>query len=94
MVNSTLFGKLVFIVFFLTFNFMPLHFADHDLIYLSANEVRELHEVTLCRSIRYGDGDPVEEWLYKLLCLNATEAVTPVTSYPAPQACTLYYVDK
>lgn len=59
-----------------------------------ANEVRELHEVTLSRSIRYGDGDPVEEWLYKLLCLNATEMVPPVTSYPAPQACTLYYVDK
>lgn len=53
-----------------------------------------LHELCLERSIRYGSKDPVEEWLDKLLCLNATKDVTEAASCPAPANCQLYYVDK
>ncbi|KAA0201203.1 hypothetical protein HAZT_HAZT007544 [Hyalella azteca] len=56
-------------------------------------DVHELHEVSLWRSIRYGPGDPVEDWLNKLFCLDATNTVNPATSCPAPSTCQLYAVN-
>ncbi|KAF2361021.1 RNA cytidine acetyltransferase NAT10, partial [Trinorchestia longiramus] len=56
-------------------------------------DVHELHEVSLSRSIRYSPGDPVEEWLNKLFCLDATSASNPTTC-PAPSVCQLYAVNK
>ena len=55
---------------------------------------RILHEVTLTDSIRYANGDPVEEWLCNLLCLNV-ETVPPLLSgCPVPASCDLYYVNR
>ncbi|GLV37158.1 lethal (1) G0020 [Carabus blaptoides fortunei] len=55
---------------------------------------RSLHEVVLNESIRYKPGDDVEDWLTKLLCLDAT-SVTPISSgCPPPDNCDLYYINR
>lgn len=54
---------------------------------------RKFHELTLDEPIRYSRNDPVESWLYKLLCLDATTAPN-VESAPHPDDCTLYYVNR
>ncbi|CAN0534629.1 unnamed protein product, partial [Scytosiphon promiscuus] len=36
---------------------------------------RTLREVTLETPIRYGANDPIEAWLYRLLCLDAKVGV-------------------
>lgn len=56
---------------------------------------RILREVTLDVPIRYAQGDPVEAWLNKLLCLDVTEGSQRlVCGCPAPQDCQLYYVNR
>lgn len=60
----------------------------------TASANRPLHEITLEESVRYSGGDPVETWLYQLLCLNATSALSHTTSCPPPQNCQLYYVNR
>jgi N-acetyltransferase 10 len=56
---------------------------------------RTLREVTLDVPIRYAQGDPVEAWLNKLLCLDVTEGSQRlVCGCPAPQDCQLYYVNR
>ncbi|KAK4309512.1 hypothetical protein Pmani_018864 [Petrolisthes manimaculis] len=54
---------------------------------------RVLHEITLDESIRYKNGDPVEAWLYHLLCLEAPLAPIP-SSPPPPAQCRLYFVNR
>ncbi|TRY75386.1 hypothetical protein TCAL_06345 [Tigriopus californicus] len=55
---------------------------------------RSLREVALNESIRYKPGDPVEEWLNRLLCLDSNN-VQPLTSgCPLPQDCDLYYINR
>ena len=45
--------------------------------------------------IRYGTNDPIESWLNKLLCLDATKEVKPLTrGYPHPNQCDLYFVNR
>ncbi|UYV70315.1 NAT10 [Cordylochernes scorpioides] len=59
----------------------------------TASEERKLQEVTLNECIRYNMGDSVEQWLYDLLCLEAS--VEPKDPPPVKAAdCNLYYVDK
>lgn len=54
---------------------------------------RVLREVELNEPIRYAEGDPVEAWLNKLLCLDAT--ITPVAKgCPHPSACELFMVNR
>lgn len=58
---------------------------------------RTLREVVLDEPIRYAPGDPVEKWLNKLLCLDAT--VSKSSRYatkgtPHPSECNLFYVNR
>lgn len=60
----------------------------------SASSGRVLHEVTLNESIRYANGDPVESWLNRLLCLDASAVPRSVSGCPLPATCQLYYVNR
>jgi len=55
---------------------------------------RSLKEISLKDPIRYGPNDPVEAWLTKLLCLDATDAPVITKSSPHPSSCELYYVNR
>nr|XP_054761820.1 RNA cytidine acetyltransferase-like [Lytechinus pictus] len=55
---------------------------------------RVLHEVTLEESIRYSEGDSVEKWLNKLLCLNVAEVQRISSGCPLPADCDLYYINR
>lgn len=55
---------------------------------------RRLREISLADPIRYGPSDPVEHWLNKLLCLDATAESAPLQSCPHPNACELFYVNR
>lgn len=59
-----------------------------------AADVRHLKELSMSDPIRYGPGDPVEKWLNKLLCLDATMENTQLTTSPHPSACELFYVNR
>ena len=51
-----------------------------------------LTELKLEEPIRYKIGDPVEQWLNKLLCLDASQRI--ISGCPTPKECSLYFVDK
>lgn len=51
---------------------------------------RVLVELALNESIRYSVGDPVEIWLNKLLCLDATVVPRISSGCPMPDTCDLY----
>lgn len=55
-----------------------------------------LREIELVTPIRYAQGDPVESWLNKLLCLDCGSASNLKLSggAPAPVDCELYSVDR
>ncbi|EEB06821.1 N-acetyltransferase Nat10 [Schizosaccharomyces japonicus yFS275] len=57
---------------------------------------RKLREITLEEPIRYATGDPVESWLNKLLCLDATSAPSRLANqgFPHPSECSLYRVSR
>ncbi|KAK9480498.1 GNAT acetyltransferase 2-domain-containing protein [Lipomyces japonicus] len=60
---------------------------------------RTLREIELNEPIRYAPGDPVEKWLNKLLCLDATIPTGVSNSIPKkrfahPNDCQLYYVNR
>ncbi|GEQ68235.1 hypothetical protein JCM33374_g1902 [Metschnikowia sp. JCM 33374] len=58
---------------------------------------RSLREVVLDEPIRYAPGDPVEKWLNKLLCLDATltkNARFATKGTPHPSECNLFYVNR
>lgn len=57
---------------------------------------RTLRETTLSEPIRYAPGDPVEAWLNKLLCLDATLPTSRggVNGTPDPAKCELYAVNR
>ncbi|KPA76269.1 hypothetical protein ABB37_08005 [Leptomonas pyrrhocoris] len=57
-------------------------------------DARQLKEVSMADPIRYGPNDPVERWLNKLLCLDATMENTQLTSSPHPSTCELFYVNR
>jgi len=55
---------------------------------------RVLHELSLAESIRYGPDDPVEAWLYRLLCLDACDRLPVAETLPLPSQCRLYRVNR
>jgi len=57
---------------------------------------RSLREITLSEPIRYAAGDPVEKWLNKLLCLDATlpRSRTDAQGCPHPSQCQLLHVNR
>lgn len=56
---------------------------------------RTLREITLNEPIRYASGDPVEAWLNKLLCLDATIGANRFPQgCPHPSQCQLYSVNR
>ncbi|CAG8572579.1 17882_t:CDS:10 [Dentiscutata erythropus] len=55
---------------------------------------RVLREIKLEEPIRYGLNDPVERWLNKLLCLDATIISKNIQGCPHPQQCELYWVNR
>lgn len=63
----------------------------------TASMARTLREVVLEEPIRYAPGDPVEKWLNKLLCLDATltkNARFATKGTPHPSECQLFYVNR
>jgi N-acetyltransferase 10 len=62
----------------------------------AAGGVRVLKEISLEEPIRYAEGDEVELWLNKLLCLDSTQV--PPTAGPGmcphPSTANLFYVNK
>ena len=48
----------------------------------------------LAQAIRYADNDPIEDWLNKLLLLDATEADMISTGYPNPEDLELFQVNR
>jgi N-acetyltransferase 10 len=57
---------------------------------------RSLREITLSEPIRYAQGDAVEKWLNKLLCLDATlpRTKTDTQGCPHPKECQLLQVNR
>ncbi|GMP57059.1 hypothetical protein CsSME_00021302 [Camellia sinensis var. sinensis] len=51
-------------------------------------------KLELKESIRYASGDPIETWLNSLLCLDITNSIPPISRFPHPSECNLYYVNK
>lgn len=56
---------------------------------------RTFREVQMKVPIRYAENDPIENWLYDILCLKAGSARQTLTSgAPHPDKCDLYYVER
>ena len=57
---------------------------------------RNLREITLSEPIRYAQGDSVEKWLNKLLCLDATlpRSKMNTTGCPHPSECQLIQINR
>ena len=57
---------------------------------------RVLREITLSEPIRYAQGDGVEKWLNRLLCLDATlpKANMNIQGTPHPSQCQLLHVNR
>ncbi|KAL8708308.1 MAG: hypothetical protein Q9220_006783 [cf. Caloplaca sp. 1 TL-2023] len=57
---------------------------------------RTLREITLSEPIRYAQGDSVEKWLNKILCLDATLSPSKLsaTGCPHPSKCELLHVNR
>ncbi|KAL9020612.1 MAG: hypothetical protein Q9185_002198 [Variospora sp. 1 TL-2023] len=57
---------------------------------------RTLREITLSEPIRYAQGDSVEKWLNKVLCLDATLPTSRMTGLgcPHPSKCELLHVNR
>ncbi|KJX93964.1 nucleolar ATPase Kre33 like protein [Zymoseptoria brevis] len=56
---------------------------------------RSLREITLSEPIRYAQGDAVEKWLNRLLCLDATlPRASSIHGTPHPSECQLLQVNR
>ena len=57
---------------------------------------RSLREITLTEPIRYAEGDSVERWLNKVLCLDATLPTSKLNTRgcPHPSKCELLHVNR
>eukprot|EP00871_Galdieria_phlegrea_P002077 jgi/Galph1/2870/GphlegSOOS_G1524.1 len=64
--------------------------------YTAANGMgRIFREITLETPIRYSLGDPIEGWLYNVLCLEAGKGPLPlIYGCPHPNECQLYMVNR
>lgn len=63
---------------------------------MTGSRSRTLREVTLSEPIRYAQGDSVESWLNKVLCLNATlpTSMLKAQGCPHPSKCELLHVNR
>jgi len=71
--------------------------GDHNLPKIldkSSTGGRLLRETTLNDPIRYSLDDPIEKWLYDLLCLDATEPESLRNGLPHPNDCELFLVNR
>lgn len=73
--------------------------AVHETRYAAAAQAAaastsRLREIELKMPIRYAEGDPVEKWLNKLLCLDCGSSHALENGAPAPADCELYSVDR
>lgn len=57
---------------------------------------RTLKEINLNEPIRYAIGDPIEQWLNNLLCLDASvvRRTLPIENCPKPSECSLYCINR
>ncbi|KAG7027109.1 RNA cytidine acetyltransferase 2 [Cucurbita argyrosperma subsp. argyrosperma] len=55
---------------------------------------RLFKKIELSEAIRYASGDPIEQWLHGLLCLDVTSSIPPINRLPPPSECDLYYVNR
>ncbi|KAK9283235.1 hypothetical protein L1049_011471 [Liquidambar formosana] len=55
---------------------------------------RLFQKLELKESIRYASGDPIESWLNGLLCLDITSSIPPISRFPHPSECNLYYINR
>ena len=61
----------------------------------TVGRARALKEITLDEPIRYGAGDPVEDWLHRVLCLDVTKlSYRLLGGTPHPSDCELFAVDR
>ena len=62
----------------------------------AATRGRSLREITLAEPIRYSQGDSVEKWLNKVLCLDATLPSSKLNAQgcPHPSKCELLHVNR
>lgn len=70
---------------------------DNKKNFSSSIGARTLKEIVLDEPIRYADGDPVEKWLNKLLCLDVTLIKNPrfaANGTPHPSECNLFIVNR
>lgn len=62
---------------------------------LRSNPNKSLRELQLTEPIRYGPGDPVENWLNSLLCLDCQSTLKPASgTLPHPDKCELFQVNR
>ncbi|VDM52098.1 unnamed protein product [Angiostrongylus costaricensis] len=62
---------------------------------LASSKGRKLYELTMEESIRYKPGDEIEQWLNRVLCLNAAKIKTSLScGTPPPSECELYFVNR
>ena len=66
--------------------------GDFEIMIIAVGRV--VSEVTLTNSIRYANGDAVEQWLYDLLCLDVTDLPPLTGGTPDPASCDLYYINR
>lgn len=53
--------------------------SDYLLIaHANLNVGRLFKKIELSESIRYASGDPIEQWLHALLCLDVTSSIPPI----------------
>lgn len=64
---------------------------DNDSASLSG---RKFCMLELQEPIRYASGDPLEDWLNSLLCLDVTSTIPPILRLPLPSECNLYHVNR
>ncbi|KAB7507756.1 RNA cytidine acetyltransferase [Armadillidium nasatum] len=55
---------------------------------------QSLFELSLEKSIRYQPNDPVEKWLYRLMCLDSTSNIPTPSFCPHPDSFELFYVNR
>lgn len=71
------------------------HDRDVSAVGSTTGAGRVFREVEMETPIRYGEKDPVEAWLYDLLCLEAGGVRQILTGgVPHPDECELYYVER
>ena len=63
---------------------------------IASGRGRSLREITLTEPIRYSQGDSVEKWLNKILCLDATLPSSKLNAQgcPHPSKCELLHVNR